>query len=449
MEEEVFRLAMHKSQLISTLFGDTFIAADYVLHDVADHIDLALERRSSLADLTPLLVKKLATVPALTQLAILDQDCIFTAMGKRLNLLFTRSKQSFCSVKNHEPGQSLHIQYMPAEKSANGKPVVLMSRVIYSKQGRMQAAAMVVIELDYAQHWIETFTVDGDDVLTIIDRDGVIVARNPPLPKELGKRTIAFLGQPAFDQVKDAVTFTARSPLDGRERVFGISRLENFPFITLVGYDKSRALEGWRQRAWQFACGYVLLILLSIAFLRAHLKTVAQREALHTLATTDALTGIANRRHLFERGEQEVARAVRYGQPLAVLMIDIDLFKKINDRWGHPIGDRVIRNVADLLRSTLRVVDTYGRLGGEEFTAILPETDNTGATALAERLRLAVEAVEAVVADDGQIIRYTVSIGVSILGTNDKTFEGLLQRADDALYQAKALGRNRVAIGNQ
>ena len=81
--------------------------------------------------------------------------------------------------------------------------------------------------------------------------------------------------------------------------------------------------------------------------------------------------------------------------------------------------------------------------------AILPETDNTGATALAERLRLAVEAVEAVVADDGQIIRYTVSIGVSILGTNDKTFEGLLQRADDALYQAKALGRNRVAIGNQ
>jgi len=137
---------------------------------------------------------------------------------------------------------------------------------------------------------------------------------------------------------------------------------------------------------------------------------------------------------------------MRYGKPLAILMIDIDLFKKINDQWGHPSGDRVIRNIADLMRDMLRTVDICGRLGGEEFTAILPETDTQGAKALAERLRLAIEASDAARAEDGQTIHYTVSIGIAILCPADTTFETILQRADDALYQAKEAGRNQIAI---
>ena len=444
--EETSRLAMHKSQLISSLFGDTFIAADYVLRDVTDHIDMAIANQSPLADLTPLLEKKLATVPALTQLAILDENCIFTAMGKRVNLLFKKSNQSFCLTPNQTTGTNLHVQYMPAEKSANGKPVVLMSRVIYSKQGRIQAAAMAVIELDYAQHWIETFAVNRYDVQTIIDREGVVIARNPARLKDLGKRTVAPLGQPMFEHVNGTMTFTATSPLDNRERIFGLSRLEHFPFITIVGYDKSSALKGWQQRAWQFACGYMVLALLSIAFLRTHLKTVEQSRTLNILATTDSLTGIANRRYLFRCGEQETVRAIRYKKPLAILMIDIDCFKKINDHWGHPIGDRVIFNIAKQLRNMLRNTDICGRLGGEEFTAILPETDVQGAVSLAERLRVAVEKSDDAKADDDQVIRHTISIGVASLRPEDSSFEALLQRADFALYQAKESGRNQVAV---
>lgn len=445
---EVSRLAMHKSQLISALFGDTFIAADYVLHDMADHLDLALARQTALVDLTPLLEKKIVTVPALTNLVLLDEHCKFAAEGRRFNnLRFTKSNQRFCAATNLSPGQSLHIQYMPPEKSANGKPVVLMSRVVASPQGRLQAAAMVVIELDYAQHWIQTFALGADDVQTIVDTDGVVIARNPPLPEAVGKRTAMPPGQLAFDQVNGVITFTAPSPLDYRERIFGLSRLERFPFIAIVGYDKARALEGWQQRAWQFAFGYLALVLLSIALLRAYLRTVAQSHTLHTLATTDALTGIANRRHLFERGEQEATSAIRYAKPLAVLMIDVDLFKRINDRWGHPSGDRVIRNVANVLRGVLRAADAYGRLGGEEFTAVLPETDTQGAIALAERLRLAVEASEVAHTDDGQVIRHTVSIGVATLAAGDATFEDILRRADLALYRAKESGRNQVVAG--
>jgi diguanylate cyclase (GGDEF)-like protein len=442
---EVARVAMYQSRLISTLFGDTLLTADFVLRDIAGHVDLALARKTPLASLAPLVEAKLGTVPGLTDLVLLDEHCRFVALGRNKDLLGTKSRQSFCSAPSHVTGQSLHIQYMPVEKSVNREPVVLVSRVIASPQGRMRATAMAVLELNYAQRWLESFAVDRLDVLTLLDTNGILIARNPPLPDRLGNRSAPPAGVPPFDQARGTTTFTAHSPLDQQERVYGLSRLERFPFVALVGYDKARALAGWRQRAWQFALAYAALVVLSLALLRAHLQAVAQGRALHALATTDALTGIANRRQLLDIGEQETRRAQRYGKPLAVLMIDVDRFKQINDRWGHPSGDRVICHIADQLRGTLRAVDSYGRLGGEEFAAILPETDAAGAIQVAERLRLAIEASETARADDGQVIRHTASIGVVALKPDDADFEALLQRADRALYRAKASGRNTVA----
>jgi diguanylate cyclase (GGDEF)-like protein len=442
---EVARVAMHQSQLISALFGDTLLTADFVLRDLTGHVELALARKAPLAGLMPLVEDKLDTVPGLTDLVVLDAQCRFVAIGRNKPLLGTKSRQSLCASHSHDPEQRLHIQYMPVEKSANRKPVVLISRVLGSPQGGMRAAAMAVLELDYAQRWIESFAVGPLDVQTILDTDGIMIARNPPLPEALGHKAPSPSGVLPFEQAHGTITFTARSPLDQRERVYGLSRLDQFPFVTLVGYDRARALEGWRQRAWQLALAYAALVALSVALLRAQRRAVAQSRALHALATTDALTGIANRRQLFDIGEQETRRAQRYGKPLAVLMIDVDRFKQINDRWGHPSGDRVIGHIADQLRNTLRAVDSFGRLGGEEFAAILPETDAAGATLVAERLREAIETSEAARADDGQVIRHTASIGVVALSPDDLDFEALLQRADRALYQAKAAGRNRVA----
>ncbi len=441
---DMARVAVYQSQLISALFGDTLLTADFVLRDVSGHADLTLARKTPLARLEPLLETKLGTVPGLTDLVLLDEHCRFVALGRNKNLLGTKSRQRFCAATSHAPGQSLHIQYMPTEKSANREPVVLISRVLASPQGQMRAAALAVLELDYAQRWIESFAVAPLDVQTILDNDGVLIARNPPMPEALGKLAAAPAGLPPFDQVRDTITFTARSPLDQRERVYGLSRLDQFPFVTLVGYDKARALDGWRQRAWQLGMAYAALVVLSMALLRAHQRAVAQGRALQVIATTDSLTGIANRRKLIAIGDQETRRAQRYGKPLSVLMIDVDRFKQINDRWGHPSGDRVICHIADQLRNTLRTVDSFGRLGGEEFAAILPETDAAGAALVAERLRAAIETSESARSDDGQVIRHTASIGAVTLAPQDIDFEVLLQRADRALYRAKASGRNRV-----
>jgi diguanylate cyclase (GGDEF)-like protein/PAS domain S-box-containing protein len=168
-------------------------------------------------------------------------------------------------------------------------------------------------------------------------------------------------------------------------------------------------------------------------------------EELRRMATTDSLTGVFNRRHFMDNAAVEVERAVRYDRPLSALMLDIDHFKRINDTWGHAIGDEALKALALCCSDVLRVEDMLGRLGGEEFACMLPETELAGAAALAERMRAAIEAI-VVDGGNGEPVRFTSSIGVAQLTSPDWTAQTLLSRADVALYNAKQSGRNRVVV---
>jgi diguanylate cyclase (GGDEF)-like protein/PAS domain S-box-containing protein len=176
----------------------------------------------------------------------------------------------------------------------------------------------------------------------------------------------------------------------------------------------------------------------AVAALRSARDTATQ------LAATDPLTGVANRRHFMEEAERIVALAVRHGRPCSLLVLDIDSFKAVNDTHGHAAGDEVLRRVIEVSRRTLRETDLLGRLGGDEFAALLPETPPELGRRTAERLRVAV-AEEAVLYED-KTLWATVSIGLSGLVGGRTTVEGLLREADTALYEAKNLGRNRVAL---
>jgi diguanylate cyclase (GGDEF)-like protein/PAS domain S-box-containing protein len=164
---------------------------------------------------------------------------------------------------------------------------------------------------------------------------------------------------------------------------------------------------------------------------------------LRELATTDMLTGLPNRRAFIARLEEEHARIRRFPeQQAAVLMLDIDKFKRVNDTHGHPVGDTVLRHVADLIRKGIREVDACGRLGGEEFAVLLTGATPAAAAEFAERLRRGIAASPA--SHEGLDIGVTVSIGVSALGKDDDGADAALLRADRALYRAKESGRNRV-----
>jgi diguanylate cyclase (GGDEF)-like protein len=162
------------------------------------------------------------------------------------------------------------------------------------------------------------------------------------------------------------------------------------------------------------------------------------------LATTDALTGLPNRRAFLERAEQARLASQRQRHPLALMMIDIDHFKQLNDRWGHACGDEALVVFARTARQVMREYETIGRLGGEEFAMILPGADLQGAMQAAERLRLAVRA--ATVMTSGPSYTMTVSIGVVVLDPNED-LSAALARADRALYAAKRDGRDRVEAG--
>jgi diguanylate cyclase (GGDEF)-like protein len=156
-------------------------------------------------------------------------------------------------------------------------------------------------------------------------------------------------------------------------------------------------------------------------------------------ANRDFLTGAWSRRAFFELAERELARARRGAHAIALLAIDIDHFKSINDTLGHQVGDEVLVDMALRVETVTRSIDYFSRVGGEEFAVLLPDTDRPAALMIAERLRAALDRSKA----GGQAAAYTVSIGVATLRGTD-SFRELMRRADAALYQAKAMGRNRV-----
>jgi len=192
-------------------------------------------------------------------------------------------------------------------------------------------------------------------------------------------------------------------------------------------------------------CGFVLIGMMLYYFVkdRESAYQKLQRSELHVreLMLTDPLTGVANRRHLDDRLAMELARQARYGQPLSVIMTDIDRFKLVNDTYGHTVGDAVLKTFAHQLGKSIRNSDFIARYGGEEFVLLLPNTAIEEAVALAERMR---ESIRAHCFEHSGLCM-TASFGVTI-ALPDESMSEVLSRVDEAMYQSKANGRDRVTM---
>ncbi|WP_230631921.1 GGDEF domain-containing protein [Sphingomonas sp. Leaf37] len=181
-----------------------------------------------------------------------------------------------------------------------------------------------------------------------------------------------------------------------------------------------------------------------IAILTNCAHIVSDELELRMVAQVDFLTGALTRRAFVEQAEREIARAARYHRPSTIVMLDVDHFKSVNDTYGHAAGDQVLHQLAELATLTLRPSDVFGRLGGEEFALLLPETGGDDAVIAAERLRMAI-AANVIRLADGQDLRITASFGVAALAA-DTSVAAWLERADTMLYAAKAGGRNQTRL---
>ncbi len=176
------------------------------------------------------------------------------------------------------------------------------------------------------------------------------------------------------------------------------------------------------------------------------LRDITERKVssdnLANLLTKDHLTGAVNRAHFFNLAEKEFARASRYEHSISIIMLDADHFKHVNDSWGHPIGDEVLKSIVKIAEGILRPGDTIARFGGEEFVVMLPKINSLDASVTAERLRSSIEASS--VDTGGEEIKITVSIGCASMNESRSTLKQLLISADSALYHAKSKGRNCI-----
>ncbi len=226
-------------------------------------------------------------------------------------------------------------------------------------------------------------------------------------------------------------------------------QLRDTPVVMITGEDDKdllyRALEAGATDFLRKPVEPVELIARARNMLRLRsrqLELTQANQKLEVMATTDDLTKLANRRYFLQTLKHECERSHRYSRPFSLAMIDVDHFKRVNDTYGHGIGDEVLRNLATVMVRVFRNVDCVGRLGGEEFAVCLPETDIPGAMRACDRLRTELESTS--IDADGACISITASVGLAGFDSETETPECLMKRADELLYKAKNNGRNRI-----
>jgi diguanylate cyclase (GGDEF)-like protein len=315
--------------------------------------------------------------------------------------------------------------------SANLDPEEIYTAIHQAAAQIMPVEAFVITQFDEKKQLIQA--------VYLIDRSGRTPPQTASPNRGLSGRILAS-GQPIYiedtldtSQLGDAIHFgdpaQVRSvlavPMRLRGKVKGMISAQSYAPGAYTAEDQN-----------------LLEMLASYAAIA--LDNAALFQNIQKMAITDELTGIYNRRYLFEVGRSELHRARRFKRPLSVFMLDIDHFKQVNDTFGHAIGDVVLHQFAQLLKSNIRDIDILGRYGGEEFIVILPETHLSEASAIAERLRTTIyETFQNLYRGS---INLSVSIGVAEMNPNIHSLSRLIDRVDDAMYDAKKLGRDRVVV---
>ncbi|MEJ7893561.1 MAG: sensor domain-containing diguanylate cyclase [Solirubrobacteraceae bacterium] len=329
---------------------------------------------------------------------------------------------------------------------ARGVPVVAFAVPFSTRAGRRVYSGAYDIATTPAGAYLRNAIPIAGSRLYLIDAGGSVIAQNgPPLR---GVRTLAEL-EP--DLVRSMTRHGEEGSFDrgDDEQRYASAAISGTPWRVVVVapsrllYSASTGAARWLP--WVAMAGFVLASLLAVMLLlrladsRGRLSALNAR--LEKVIRVDPLTDMYNRRGLDELLERAVSSAIRHGQTLSLLMIDVDHFKHVNDSYGHPAGDAVLARIAGELDQALRTEDVIGRWGGEEFLALLPDTGPRAASALAERLRATIAALDVPI-PDGSTIAATISIGI----TSDVhgTAEERISAADRALYSAKANGRDRV-----
>ncbi|MEE1924742.1 diguanylate cyclase [Pseudomonas sp. 148P] len=464
--EEIDTHSLNLTQALSTYSEGIVRQSALILLGLVERLETEGSGQRQIERLKQLVDRQQPLMPQLSGITVYDRDGRWLMSSNRPIPAGANSSDRAYFIHHRDDPSHAPFIGLPIRSRATQEWVITISRRFNDAQGEFAGVVAVTLGVENFLRLFGQIDVGQEGAIGLTYTDGALLVRYPFREQDMGRN---FSQSPIYARYlvdKSVGTASFTSSLDGVERLYAFRKSDTLPLVTTVALGKREALAAWQLEA-QLSLGVVsgLLALtgtigwwliramrrrsLAEGELRlAQQQLLDSNQQLEHLARHDALTGLANRRCFDQALAQESARARRSGAPLALLMIDIDHFKRFNDTYGHPAGDACLQHVARLFSACVRrPSDLLARYGGEELVAILPETDAAGATAIARAMieRLAQEPV----AHQGSpLARVTVSIGIAC-ATDSAAEDGetLLERADQALYVAKEAGRNCLHVG--
>lgn len=413
------------------------------------------------------------TSPELRHTAIFDRAATADYLGSLLVLDATGSivadstaivphtlnlvERDYFQVHRDRADAGLFISRPFRSRLRGGDPSVAISRRISKADGTFDGVVLGSMRISYFQDLFARLDVGSGGAITLMTADGRIVARHPQRPDDSDRNLSGSVTAQRFRVVRSD-QFTAKSSVDGVPRLFTFRGIGELPLLVSVALSVDGIYEAWWRKAMLIGSSLGVLsaatVALSLLFrremmlrLKAEQGLLAAAARLEVIASTDALTGLANRR-AFVAGLDEAWRvATRTRSSLALLLLDADHFKSYNDAYGHPEGDRVLQAIAACVRRCASSPGALGvRYGGEEFALLLPDTDARGALVAAECVRRAILET-AITHQSTPAGVVSVSVGVAVARPKfGEAAELLIRETDAALYEAKHAGRNQVAF---
>ncbi len=447
----------------------TFKITDTVLFGMVERLEFDGTGMLQMTRLHGFLQQQLKEQPHLAGLFVYDEhgNWITSSQAQVSYNLNNSDREYFIWHRTHTD-RGPHIG-KPVISRSTGLWIIPVTRRFNHDDGSFAGVVLASVRLDYFSRFYGSFNIGQAGAMSMALENGTLLVRRPYNAANIGA---SMASSPVYANYRHSPgrgSLIVKSIYDGVTRLNSFQQVDGWPVFVTAAFSRDEILEEWWRRTLLHSLGILVLVsILGVAgthlvrqinlraraqqdLLQAHRALESINATLQKMAAQDGLTGLANRRQFDTRLAEEFGRAAREQTTLALIMIDVDFFKKYNDLYGHPAGDDCLRAISHAIDDLVhRPGDLAARYGGEEMVVLLPNTDTAGARILAERFCAAVRALEIIHAGNPTSF-VTISAGVHAITPrpDQEAFATLVQPADQALYQAKESGRNRVVVSPQ